>query len=124
MDRINALEYGTPRTANYNCVLCNYYPNGDLYIGAHSDSIDRTFPDAYVCGLSLGSVRRFDLIPKFKKESPKVSVNLQPGSLLIMGENCQTRYKHTIPKTRASASKKIHTGRVNLTFRERSEGSR
>jgi len=58
----------------------------------------------------LGATRRFDLKHSSTKE--KISIALEPGSLLIMGGELQHYWKHQIAKT-----KKVNTPRINLTFR-------
>jgi alkylated DNA repair dioxygenase AlkB len=96
-----------------NSALCNYYRDGDDYIGFHSDS-DRGIDPAHILSISLGEERRFVIKRKdtgeivFKQE-------LSLGSLLYMkgekGNNCQDLFKHSLPRQMNKNS------RLNITFR-------
>lgn len=93
-----------------NTVLANYYKDGTQYIGTHYDKETDLVPNSCIASLSLGATRRFDLIDKETKE--KVQIPLNSGDLLIMGNNCQKYYLHTVPK-----QLRVKEGRINLTFR-------
>ncbi len=41
------------------------------------------------------------------------SLDLASGSLLLMGEHCQSRYEHGLPK-----NPNYENGRINITFRD------
>lgn len=105
---INEIDEKHPQL---NAVLCNKYNNGDQYIGPHSDDESDLYPGSYIASLSLGTPRDFVLQHKVNKRERKV-IKLQPGSLILMGKNCQKNYKHSVPKRKG-----VHSPRINLTFR-------
>lgn len=101
--------------ARLNTVLGNLYENGERYISQHSDNEKNLIEGCSIVGLSLGAVRHFDLVAKEKRKDGSVEkhrIDLANGSLIIMGEGCQTYYKHGVP-----VQKKIKDPRINLTFR-------
>lgn len=95
---------------NFNSVLINYYRDGNDSNGWHSDNEKELGKDPLIASLSFGTSRRFDL--KHSTKIEKHSFELNSGSLLLMGGEIQHYWKHQIAK-----SKKIQTGRINLTFR-------
>lgn len=94
----------------YNFALVNYYPDGDAGIDWHSDNektLDRNVP---IASLSVGATRKFKM--KAIQTGAVTDTWLQHGSLLLMGPGTQSRYKHSVPKT------KLRVGeRFNITFR-------
>lgn len=105
-----------PDHPSLNGCLCNYYADGNNYIGPHSDDEKDLDKSSFIIGLSIGAVRHFDLLPKYKEDSEtkeeKYRIDLANGSLIFMGKECQKNYKHTVPKQMA-----IKTPRINMTFR-------
>ena len=93
-----------------NSVLINLYRDGNDSNGWHADDEPELGINPIIASLSLGATRRFDLRHTSTKE--KLSLELEPGSLLIMGGKLQHYWKHQIAKT-----KKVNTPRINLTFR-------
>ena len=97
----------------FNSVLLNLYRNGNDGVGAHSDDEYDLGPNPVIVSVSLGETRRFIFHPKEESNGPSIKVNLNHGSLLVMEGQCQSHWKHSIPKT------KIAKGpRINLTFRQ------
>lgn len=94
----------------FNGILVNYYRDGFHKIGMHSDD-EADLDPRYVVGLSLGAQRHFDLHHKTNPEDKK-RLELEDGSLVIMGPGCQDKYKHGIPEER-----KVNQPRISLTFR-------
>ena len=95
----------------YTSVLANYYRDGNDNIGKHSDDEKDLSTDSIIASLSLGAERYFDI--HCKKDGKKVMrLELENGSLLLMGKNMQKLYKHSVP-----IQKKIKDGRINLTWR-------
>jgi alkylated DNA repair dioxygenase AlkB len=93
----------------FNVCVCIYYPDGHSGIGFHSDYT--AFGDTnLIPSLSIGEEREFLL--REKETSNIHTIKLMEGSLLIMGENCQQRYEHSLP-----VDPKYKKGRINLTFR-------
>ncbi|MCC5816110.1 MAG: alpha-ketoglutarate-dependent dioxygenase AlkB [Leptospira sp.] len=95
---------------SFNSCLANYYHSGEEGMSWHSDDESSLVPQGCIASLSLGAERRFDF--KHKKNRTKISINLEPGSLLLMSGEIQTHWLHALPKT-----KKVKSPRINLTFR-------
>lgn len=106
MFRINAKH-----NTRFNACLLNLYPDGNTAISKHSDDERELVYPVVVASVSLGATRSFVL--EAKDGSEKVTVPLTDGSVLLMGEKCQSLYLHSVPK-----EKGIVTPRINLTFRE------
>ena len=94
----------------YNSCLLNLYHSGDEGMGWHSDNESDLKKNGAIASLSFGAKRKFAF--KHKESKEKIELFLEHGSLLIMKDNTQTFWQHTLPK-----SKKITTPRINLTFR-------
>ena len=96
--------------ATFNSCLLNLYHTGEEGMAWHSDDEKDLERNGTIASLSLGAERKFMLKHKTTKET--VAVILQKGSLLTMEDTTQTYWLHRLPPT-----KKVHTPRVNLTFR-------
>lgn len=96
----------------FNSVLLNLYRNGRDSNGWHQDNEPELGHNPIIASVSLGAVRRFQLRHKFKKELPKVELDLPHGSLLVMAGPTQHYWQHQIPKTAKPVAE-----RINLTFR-------
>ena len=94
-----------------NGVLLNLYRDGQDAMGWHSDDEAALGPEPVVVSLSLGATRRLDFRRKGGSRI-EYSIELEHGSLLVMGGATQHHWQHQIARTR-----KIGTPRLNLTFR-------
>ena len=94
----------------FNSCLLNLYHSGDEGMAYHSDGEKDLKKNGAIASLSFGAERKFSFKHKFTKE--KVDLLLEHGSLLVMKEQTQSFWLHRLPPT-----KKIHTPRINLTFR-------
>lgn len=94
----------------YNSCLLNLYHDGSEGMAWHSDGEKDLKPHGAIASLSLGAERKFSF--KHKQTGETVSVLLEHGSLLVMKDEIQHFWQHRLPPT-----KKVHTPRVNLTFR-------
>lgn len=75
--------------------VCVYYPSGESGVAFHTDYV--AFGDTnLIPSLSLGEEREFQL--KENLSADIYEIKLMEGSLIIMGENCQQRYEHSLPK--------------------------
>lgn len=92
---------------DFNAVLCNLYRNGTDYMGYHADN-EKEIDDSLIASISLGQARIF----KIKNELSATSILLEDKSLVLM-EQLQQDYKHSLPK-----SAKPMDARINLTFRK------
>lgn len=99
-----------PNHPELNACLGNRYRDGHQNIGAHSDDEGDLHPNAFIVSVSLGAPRDFIFTHKITKE--KVKILLPPGSVLLMGGDCQKNWKHEVPKRL-----KVKEPRINLTFR-------
>ncbi|MBC2608095.1 alpha-ketoglutarate-dependent dioxygenase AlkB family protein [Pelagicoccus albus] len=99
---------------SFNSCLLNLYADGDQGMSWHSDDEKELEESSAIASLSFGAERRFDF--RRKSDKLKVSVQLGHGSLLVMKGETQKYWQHQIPKT-----KKVHSARVNLTFRKMRE---
>ncbi|MCQ4035530.1 alpha-ketoglutarate-dependent dioxygenase AlkB family protein [Kaistella montana] len=94
----------------FNSCLLNLYHNGEEGMAYHSDGEKDLKKNGAIASLSFGAERKFSFKHKFTKE--KVELLLEHGSLLVMRDQTQSFWLHRLPPT-----KKIHTPRINLTFR-------
>lgn len=95
---------------SFNSCLLNLYHTGDEGMAWHSDGETDLKKDGTIGSLSFGAVRKFAF--KHKQSKEKFELFLEHGSLLLMKDTTQTYWLHRLPP-----SKKVHTIRVNLTFR-------
>jgi alkylated DNA repair dioxygenase AlkB len=96
--------------APFNFGLCNFYPDGDAYIGKHSDDERDIVRDSPIIGLSLGAAREFVF---YRRGGARVAeVALEHGSVVAMLGSTQRHFHHTVPKR-----KRVLEPRINVTFR-------
>jgi len=104
----------------YNIALGNRYTKGKDFISFHSDREEMGSTKS-IASVSLGIPRTFHYVNNDMTE--KVSLKLNHGSLIFMGENCQEQYKHGMKKEKLSnladeeTLKKYNNTRINITFR-------
>ncbi len=97
--------------AGFNSVLANLYRSGADSMGWHSDSEVELGPQPVIASLSLGATRRFALKDR-RDPARKLTLDLPPGSLLLMRGDTQANYRHALPRTAKPVGQ-----RINLTFR-------
>jgi alkylated DNA repair dioxygenase AlkB len=95
----------------FTSVLLNLYRYGTDSNGWHSDNEKELGKHPFIASVSFGAKRSFQFKHKLDK-SLKFKLELEHGSLLLMGGPTQEFWKHQIPKTK----RKIDP-RINLTFR-------
>lgn len=94
----------------YDVCVCIHYKNGESGVAFHSDLV--AYGDvSSIASVSLGQTRRF-VLRRQDDHADTCELELENGSLLLMGEHCQDRYEHSLPvdPTRTAP-------RINLTFR-------
>jgi alkylated DNA repair dioxygenase AlkB len=91
--------------------LFNLYRDGKDSVSWHRDKEKNWGTDPVIASISLGAARTFQL-RNYKDKSITRSVELTPGSLLIMQGAIQRCWEHQVPKT----TKRIGA-RINITFR-------
>ena len=94
----------------YNSCLLNLYHTGSEGMAWHSDGEKELKKNGAIASMSFGAERKFAF--KHKETKEVVNVWLENGSLLVMKGTTQTHWMHRLPPT-----KKVHTPRINLTFR-------
>lgn len=94
----------------FNSCLANLYHDGSEGMGWHRDNEKYLVKNGSIASVSLGACRKF--VFKHIKNSTKVSLELEHGSLLVMKSQTQDFWLHSVPK----ATKKV-SPRINLTFR-------
>ena len=97
--------------ASFNSVLANLYRDGRDSNAWHADDEQELGERPLLASLSLGATRRFRLRHKGRAVAP-LSLDLGPGSLLVMYGDTQRVWQHCIPKTARPVGE-----RINLTFR-------
>lgn len=100
----------------FNSALLNYYRDGADSVSWHRDAEPELGPDPVIASLSLGATRRFDM-RRSDDRARRISLELEHGSLLLMGRGCQIHWQHQVAKTKAPVG-----ARINLTFRRISGG--
>lgn len=95
---------------SFNSCLLNLYHSGSEGMAWHSDGEKDLKKNGAIASLSFGAERKFAFKHKASKEV--VSKVLEHGALLVMKGPTQTHWLHRLPP-----SKKIHSPRINLTFR-------
>jgi alkylated DNA repair dioxygenase AlkB len=96
----------------FNHVLVNRYRDGLDSIGLHADNEPELGTDPVVATVSLGAVRRFVLRSRRKSPDGSRTLELEHGSLLVMGGTCQRHYVHGVPRQPG-----VRDERISLTFR-------
>jgi alkylated DNA repair dioxygenase AlkB len=93
----------------FNSVLVNRYENEKDSVGWHADNEPEMSHEHPIASLSLGATRCFEMR---KGRGPVQTIELEHGSLLVMGPGMQREWRHQVPKAKNPCGP-----RVNLTFR-------
>ena len=93
-----------------NSILVNYYKDGEDYIGYHSDDEKNLIANQRIHCFSYGAERKFKF--KHKKTDEVLDMVLPNNSLLIMKEETQKNWKHSLP-----VMKKVNNRRISVTIR-------
>lgn len=97
--------------AESTSALLNLYRDGNDGMGWHRDNEKSLGATPVIASVSLGAVRTFQ-VRDYKEKKPVISLELQPGSLVIMKGESQKVWEHRVPKT-----KMVRGARINITFR-------
>lgn len=89
---------------------CVYYRDGNDGMEFHTDLPAYGSTDS-IASLSLGAQRKF-AFRSLMDTQDIYTFTLATGSLLYMGEYCQKRYEHGVPRCESTEP------RINLTFRK------
>jgi alkylated DNA repair dioxygenase AlkB len=96
---------------DFNGVLANLYRDGNDAMGWHADDEPELGARPLIASLSLGATRRFAIRHR-DNPARRLDIELEHGSLLLMGDATQAHYRHALPKTT-----RVVGPRINLTFR-------
>lgn len=96
---------------NFNSALLNYYRDGNDSMGWHRDNEKELGEDPAIASVSFGASRTLKF-RNYTNKKDQISLELHHGSLLTMLGETNHLWEHALPKT-----KKIHSGRINITFR-------
>ena len=97
--------------AESSSALLNLYRDGNDGLGWHRDNEKVLGPSPTIASVSLGAVRSFQL-RDYKDKKNFISLELQPGSVVVMRGASQQMWEHRVPK-----SKRVFGARINITFR-------
>jgi alkylated DNA repair dioxygenase AlkB len=95
----------------FNSALLNLYRDGNDSMGWHRDNEKELGNDPPVASVNFGATRKF-LIRDYHKKENTISLDLEHGSFLLMCEETQHYWQHSVPKT-----SKASGTRINITFR-------
>jgi alkylated DNA repair dioxygenase AlkB len=99
--------------AAFNSLSVQYYRDGSDSVAWHSDHTEDLIERPYVALVSLGAVREMQIRSKARPRR-SFSIDLEPGSLLVMGGLAQEYWEHHIPKV----SRPI-AARISIALRQR-----
>jgi alkylated DNA repair dioxygenase AlkB len=98
---------------SFNAVSVQYYRDGNDSVAWHGDHTEDLIERPVVALVSLGAVREMQIRSKSKPRRA-FSIDLEPGSLLVMGGLAQIQWEHHIPKV----SRPI-TPRMSIALRQK-----
>jgi alkylated DNA repair dioxygenase AlkB len=106
-----------PPASQWNGALVNFYPNGDSYIGFHSDDERDLVSGAPILSFSFGGERIFVVQEKKKGVGyiKEVKIPTKHASMIAMCGNMQTEFVHGVPK--ATKREGEVSPRINITVR-------
>jgi len=94
-----------------NHLVLNLYLNSQDNISPHNDKTQTLTEGSMIVTISLGAVRT--LVLENMKNGQQVSIDLQPGSVFVLGWKTNQEWKHSIPKAIGEEVGK----RISLTYR-------
>jgi len=97
--------------SDFNGILINEYPDGEHYIGKHSDD-ESALSNAGVVCISYGASRKFRIRNKLTNEIV-LDIPTKSQEILIMRGDFQKEFTHEIP-----VEKKVKSKRISFTFRK------
>ncbi|GLQ89279.1 alpha-ketoglutarate-dependent dioxygenase AlkB [Dyella flagellata] len=101
--------------APFNSIGLNFYRDEHDSVAPHNDKLHELVSHQPIVLLSLGATRTM-LIQRKQPPRLKTELELEAGSLLLMGWNAQLHYDHSIPKLRQPVGP-----RISVAFRVRPE---
>jgi alkylated DNA repair dioxygenase AlkB len=99
--------------APFNSIGLNFYRDEHDSVAPHNDTLRELAPHQPIVLLSLGATRTM-VIRRKQPPRLKTELELEAGSLLLMGWNAQLHYDHGIPKLPRAVGP-----RISVAFRVR-----
>jgi len=105
---------------SFNSCLVGKFTSPDDKIGYHSDASLNMGDDPHIASVSFGKSRQFKIRmnKKFNKNKQntltKIDMILNHGSLLVMRDNVNRKYLHSVPSDPECS---VNNCRINITFR-------
>lgn len=96
---------------DFNGILINEYPDGEHYIGKHSDD-ESALSNAGVVCISYGASRKFRIRDKSTNQIV-MDIPTTSKEIWVMGGDFQKEFTHEVP-----VEKKIKDKRISFTFRK------
>jgi alkylated DNA repair dioxygenase AlkB len=96
---------------DFNGILVNKYPDGNNYIGKHSDD-EKSLSNIGVVSISYGATRKFRIRDKITNTIIR-DIPTTSKEIWIMGGDFQKEFTHEIP-----IEKKVKEYRYSFTFRK------
>jgi alkylated DNA repair dioxygenase AlkB len=106
----------TQVNAPFNSIGLNFYRDEHDSVAPHNDKLHELVSHQPIALLSLGATRTM-VIRRKQPPHLKTELELEAGSLLLMGWNAQLHYDHGIPKLRQPVGP-----RISVAFRVRPGG--
>ena len=97
----------------FNSVLVNLYRDGNDTIDWHSDAEKQLGENPTIASVNFGASRLFKFKEKKKGEKAKFEYLLEHGTVIVMKNECQTKYLHSIRRDHT-----VVKPRFNLTYRK------
>lgn len=97
---------------DFNSILVNKYPDGEHYIGKHSDDETALSKNCGVACISYGATRKFRIRDKTNGTIIR-DIPTSSDKLLVMSGDFQKEFTHEIP-----VEKKVKECRYSFTFRK------
>jgi alkylated DNA repair dioxygenase AlkB len=94
----------------FDGVLVNYYENGQVGMGYHSDPIDNKWDNNFIV-YSIGDERKIIFREKGNIDN-KIEYLFANGDLIYMYDDCQDKYEHSIRKNKGDGE------RISLVFKK------
>ena len=90
----------------FNFIIFSYYRNEKDSITFHNDDDSFLSAGNYIPVISLGDTRQFKL-KTIEKPSKTFNFDMHSGDMIVMKNDCQKKYLHSVPKKNYSISPKF-----------------
>ena len=91
----------------FNSAMVTHYASGEDWIPLHSDNEACIMPNSSIMTISLGETRTIMFQSKDKPIPIETEISLAHGGVLLMSQQSQSIFQHTIPKDTACVRPRI-----------------